>query len=517
MLDALINSLYSALDRSPNKQAALRVRHPDGFKWLIRRRVLTAQTGAGNVLGTVSLVDYTIQGLAEWLESHDCLVLHVEPAFAALSAGTLLSGSGDELQPNGDILFAYDSILWSIMDAYAIEIEEQQFQVSEAIKELYLKTASGEWLDYWGEHFGLSRGAYANDDDYRNFLIHEAVRVRSNPVALEAAILEITGRSIEIREPWRDLFFLSESRLDNHLTYDGTQVGPHLFQLVSREYSNIKWDDVLPIAQRSRPAGVLMLDPVWLPPVRNLQKEDHGYGLVGKQNHVIRCTYADKPTLDNFLLGESSNTPNYRIQLFDLFAKSALQGIVGPTVGIKPRHNFIRSGIVLSDMEDRIGSEHFRLPMVVRAVTSRGMLGEVVLSDGSEKEKVWGVEFVDFTNVARGNASPPRGTGLIHSQLSVKRAALDRVMRLDEWRFGDPIDLSPQTIKTDHFIKHNRDVVRGAQHGLRSFRTFIRAEVVLSDMTERMGHENFRFAGYVPIAAKPTTTLSDSYLSGGVA
>lgn len=359
MLDTLLRSLYSALDRSPNKQVALRVRHPDGFKWSIRRRTLTAETNAGQRLGETPLIDITIQQLASWLTARGCTVPHVEPAFSGLSAAVLLSGSSDESRTNGDILFAYDSMLWTIMDAYAIEIEEQQLQVDEAIKELYLKTASGDWLDYWGEHFGIAHGPYADYEDYRAYIIEEVLRLRSNPLAIENSIERITGKKVEIYEPWRDLFFLSESQLNNQHTYDGERWGPHLFRPISREKANIKWDDVLPVADKSRPAGVLILDPVWSPPTTSIHIGIGGVGLAQRQANTQRCEYDDKIYLDNFVLGDAP-VLNYRIQLFDLFTKISAEGITGIKTGLNSRRNFIRSMIVLSDMDDPMGHENFR-------------------------------------------------------------------------------------------------------------------------------------------------------------
>lgn len=268
MLDRLLLSLYSALDRAPNARTALRVQHPDGFRWNIERRVLTAETEAGALLGVIELQPLSISALASRLAGLGCSVAYLDADIAARSAGTLLRGSGAQSQSNGDALQAYDSLLWSVFDAYAVELEQARDSVDSALAQLYLSSAEGEWLDLWGEFFALPRNGM-DDVRYRKHLIDETLRQRVNGVAIEQAIADVTGKRVSLREPWREMFVLGASAMDgDHRMHDGRFYTYHVIQPVTT--TPIDWSDVLPVIDRNRAAGTQVAPPLTLLPVAHV-------------------------------------------------------------------------------------------------------------------------------------------------------------------------------------------------------------------------------------------------------
>lgn len=383
MLERLIDSIYSALDKGPNPLLALRVRHRDGFVWSVANRTLTVSTQRGEQLAIIPLRELTVSDLAGRLTRLGCQVLYINEEIGHRSAGVLISGSSAERLNEPDLLLAYDSLLWSILDAYAIELEAARDAVDEAIKQLTLSKASGDWLDYWGEFFDIPR-AGRDDADYGQYIADETLRARCNPVAISKAIWDTLGVRVEIEEPVRHLARLSAgSRFDDdYYSYDGKLWGPHLIRPVSRGAQNLKWSRILPIIEKNRPAGVVVLSPEWRPPVQHLRKTDHAYGLTRHELHVHTAKYADKIYLDEYVFGDEV-TQNYRVQVFNLHGQTNTDGGVrGVLTGLGTHSTFVRAQAVLSDGVTRFGDENCRFIGVANAALETHVFGEAILSGG---------------------------------------------------------------------------------------------------------------------------------------
>lgn len=259
MLEKLLSSVYSALDKSPEPKIAIRAQHADGIKWSIAKRNLTLGTETGANLGSVDLDSLTISGLADWLIQKGCSVLYRNTDLAERSASVLLSGSGNQSQSNGNAFEAYDSLLWSLLDSYAYELEGASDNIGEALLQLGIKTASGEWLDYWGEYFGFPRES-RSDAVYREYIVEETLRNRDNALAIEKAVKQLSGEDVFIREPWKDIFILGESAMDgsDHL-HGGHYYTYGVIQPVGK--TGVDWNTVLPIIKRNKAGGVVIADP----------------------------------------------------------------------------------------------------------------------------------------------------------------------------------------------------------------------------------------------------------------
>ena len=383
MLERLVDSVYSALDKGPNSLLALRVRHRNGFEWSIANRTLIASTQRGEQLAIISLRELTISELAARLTRLGCEVLYVSDEIGHRSAGVLISGSSANQINEPDLLLAYDSLLWSILDAYAIELEAARDAVDEAIKQLTLSKASGDWLDYWGEYFNIPR-AGRNDADYAQYIADETLRARCNPIAISKAVWDTLGVRIEIEEPVRKLARLSTgSRFDSddHF-YDGRLWGPHLIRPVSRGAQNVKWSRVIPIIERNRPAGVVVLSPEWRPPVQHLHKTDHSFGLTRAESHCHFALYADKALWDDYVFGEDI-TQNYRVQVFNLSGQTNVDGgMRGVLTGLGAHTTIVRAQAVLSDGVTRFGDENCRFAGVMSASFETYVFGETIVSGG---------------------------------------------------------------------------------------------------------------------------------------
>ena len=80
--------------------------------------------------------------------------------------------------------------------------------------EMCLATATGKWLDYWGDFFTVQRKNGEKDRDYSNRIIQHVIRPKTTIPAIKDYIVdylneeynkEYTRKDISIREPWMEL------------------------------------------------------------------------------------------------------------------------------------------------------------------------------------------------------------------------------------------------------------------------------------------------------------------------
>ena len=259
MLKRLLGSLHTAVfDTSPDSGLAFFIRHPAGVTWAVADETLTATVNGQSK--TYRLNTLTIGQLAGQLALDGFEVAGLSPEFSGLSASVLVEGSGNTLSSNGDRLYAFRDILRSILGGYARELRTAKAQIGEALKQMVITQAEGEWLDLWGTLYNTPRPQGMVDTSYQPLIPQEAFRLRVNGYAIEQAILDLTGQRVNIEEPWGNMFRLDESKLSStHRFYDGSTVGYHLIRPVSDK--TINWDGIIDIIERNKAAGVIVLPP----------------------------------------------------------------------------------------------------------------------------------------------------------------------------------------------------------------------------------------------------------------
>lgn len=380
MLDRLLASIYSALDKSPQRRGAFGISRDDGIQWHVSGRFLTVSTGQGEFVSDFDLRTLTIGELAGQLERQGCSLSFVDEELGGRLAATLLPGRLEAPGGNTLTVYAYDSLLWAILDSYAIELEAASLAVDEVAAALSLSTAEGDWLDFWGDYFGIVRGA-RQDAEYRAHIVAEVTAERSNPIAIESLIRQVTGRRVQIEEPWRQLFRLNESRTSDAHFYDGSTWGPHLIRPVCSEVNSINWTPVVGIVQKSRPAGVVMLSPEWRPPPRFVPVAVGDPLSMRSERRSVYAAYDDKITLSNYMFG-TQPTQNYLFLRFNLVAKASLQGIAGVQTGLRVFTTQIKSQIRFSDPDSKFGDDDFRFPGYAEQEIEPIVFGEYRFSGG---------------------------------------------------------------------------------------------------------------------------------------
>ena len=109
--------------------------------------------------------------------------------------------------------------------------------------EMALETATDDWLDFWGNTFGVLRWNGESDDDYRIRIIEEITAPKNTIEAIKQATARhlkrknknstIEAKDVRVFEPWTELF-----KLDVRGYLDGTG------RLISYEYWNYAVIDV---------------------------------------------------------------------------------------------------------------------------------------------------------------------------------------------------------------------------------------------------------------------------------
>lgn len=352
MLNRLLDATYSAFDRDAHPNAAFRAQHAYGLKWAIRDRVLTAQTETGTPLAVIGLRGKTIDQVVELLAGVGCAIVYQNPELSSRAADSLIAGSGAQSQSNGDLFAVYDSLLYSVLDAYAVALEDANVDVEAAIRQLYLGTAEGEWIDEWGSYFGLPREDGEADEEYRVRLLVETLRPRVNALAIEKAVLDMTGKQISLYEPWRDIFILSEDSAlsGEHRLHDGNF---YTFNIIQPQSAvPIDWKKPLSIIDRNRPAGTIVKKPVFRPGTR--------FASFYPSNELPTPWFAQEDVRSSFMhstdpnalgylaLSDYQEIVNYKCNIFTLASYS---NAVGANIAQKigPAEYYVKASVCLSE------------------------------------------------------------------------------------------------------------------------------------------------------------------------
>lgn len=204
LTEKLLSLIHRAIKKDPVKFIALRLRYSTGaMTWKVQDAVLTTTVvdGPGQSL-TVDLTQYTITQLVNFLASKPgYTVVYMDGTERAqMSARVLLDGSGDIATSNGDAIHGYTNALFSYLEAMSVELNAAEAQITEMVKQMSTKTASGEWLDELGGYYGVPRLQSEADASYGPRIIAEVLRPRGNNVAIEAAIKSYTGQVTKVTD-----------------------------------------------------------------------------------------------------------------------------------------------------------------------------------------------------------------------------------------------------------------------------------------------------------------------------
>lgn len=289
----------AVFDKAPAEEQVFRLRHADGATWSIADAVMTVR--AGGAAGTdYDLAALTVGELAAELEADGYQVTGLSGGFSGLSALVLVERDGEQGESNGDRVTGYTSLMWALMGGYGVVLRRASAQVLQALRQMVITQAETEWLDLWGKLYNEGRRQNESDASYAPRIPKEAFRLRESPIAIEEAVKDATGKTIRIEEPWSNVFRLDGSLLSGpDKLQDGNRVGYFLIQPTSTV--PIDWTDVLPVINRNRAAGVLVLPPF----ARNRFEADGSTG--GAINSCVTSTHSREQKYEDRTLLDYSN------------------------------------------------------------------------------------------------------------------------------------------------------------------------------------------------------------------
>lgn len=225
LIKKLLGYLDSGFEKDPAPFLALRLRYDGGMRFSIADcNLSTVVTGGSGKSISVDLTQYTIAQLAAYLNGlPGYSVPYIDSGDGGqLSARALIDGEGDISKSNGDHINAYTNLAWAYMDAQASELKEAGDQANEMLEQMSTKTADAEWLDELGSYYAVPRNSGESDALYGPRIITTVLMPRSNNIAIEIAIEQISNgvkaRIIDAFQVTDDPFFY-----DGAATYNGSR------------------------------------------------------------------------------------------------------------------------------------------------------------------------------------------------------------------------------------------------------------------------------------------------------
>lgn len=225
----LLGHLNRVFDKDPHPFAAIRFGYAGGMSWAVEdlRLVITISGGVGGPL-TIDLTQHTLTTLAATIAgAAGYQVDFIDPERAHLAATILLDGAGEQDASGRVQLLGYTSLLWSFMEAAAVELQVADGQVTQMLRQMTTKTAEGAWLDELGSYYNVPRWPGEVDAGYGPRIAAEAVRPASNNVALERAIQDYTGQACRVLDVtiYRGVFPIYDATISHNSAYTYSTVG----------------------------------------------------------------------------------------------------------------------------------------------------------------------------------------------------------------------------------------------------------------------------------------------------
>lgn len=216
----IIGYLHRVFSRDPLSFGAMTIGYDGVLSWEVSDLIMTTSvTGGSGADLEIDLSAYTLAELADFLAA--------QPGYSVaglcsierrtLSARVLLDGSG----AGGDVLDAYESLLYVLLEPISAELATLKAQIDEALGQTRIDQAQDAWIEEFGTYFNVQRLLGESDEEYGLRLIAESMRPLGNNVAMEAAISEALQQPTTVV----DVSEFGSVTLQHNgaFNYDGTQ------------------------------------------------------------------------------------------------------------------------------------------------------------------------------------------------------------------------------------------------------------------------------------------------------
>jgi hypothetical protein len=229
MIQRLTKNLSRLLRGSEASVEAIEITYAGAYCLLsIRDGLLLTRTVAGGVGSDDLMIDLTASDMtmAELVAAIDGLPNYTAVLVSAELADFLAFGlvSATYNIVGGDRLAFLNTLTGAELMTYGRALKEQRQRLSLAEKQLYMDTASGEWLDYWLQtFFGVRRYNAETDDEYSIRASAEMIKVTQNNQALAAIVTNGLGINCTVRDAeayLADLSLEDQAKAPGHFILD---------------------------------------------------------------------------------------------------------------------------------------------------------------------------------------------------------------------------------------------------------------------------------------------------------
>lgn len=151
----------------------------------------------------------------------------------------------------------YDNTNFAILNALNHELTQTERDTIQSKIHSSLETATGEYLDKWGDWFGVYRRPGQDDEAYRARIIRYLLLKRGTIPAIIDAIkdfLEDYDATVVIYEPWKNIFYTNKSALNGE---DHLMGYYYRFAIIDISIDRPFPPEIREIIQAFKPAGVL--------------------------------------------------------------------------------------------------------------------------------------------------------------------------------------------------------------------------------------------------------------------
>lgn len=150
----------------------------------------------------------------------------------------------------------YDDTNFAVLNALNYELTQAEQETIASKIQSSLESATDEYLDTWGDWFGVYRKDGWDDEYYRKRIIRELLLKRATIPAIIDALVDFLNDNdaiINIYEPWRNIFYLNKSKLNG---YDHLMGHYYRFAIIDISIDRPFPPEIIEVIKAFKPAGV---------------------------------------------------------------------------------------------------------------------------------------------------------------------------------------------------------------------------------------------------------------------
>ena len=151
----------------------------------------------------------------------------------------------------------YDDTNFAVLNSLNYELTQAEQETIASKIQSSLETATDTYLDTWGDWFGVYRKDGWDDEFYRKRIIRELLLKRGTvPAIIEALVdfLDDNDATIQIYEPWRNIFYTNKSKLNGEDCMMGYY---YRFAIIDISIDRPFPPEIVETIKAFKPAGVL--------------------------------------------------------------------------------------------------------------------------------------------------------------------------------------------------------------------------------------------------------------------